>query len=185
MITYNDIYESARKEKSYEQLQFLPKNFVTEVSKYFQEKKQLLAEEKDGFSETFLKTKKQLENAMTFFKEVIVRRRKKILNLVLIAAETGISKQDFENMFNFEKELFEDLIQCLKISDGKLGEILKGDEILGVQLNEMIIFKEDVLNFAGLDAEAMGPFEKGQIANLPKEITKILIESEKAERVYE
>ena len=32
-------------------------------------------------------------------------RRKKILNLVLIAAETGISKKDFDNMLDFEKEL--------------------------------------------------------------------------------
>ena len=38
------------------------------------------------------------------FKELMLRRRKKILNLVLIAAETGISKQDFNNMLSLEKE---------------------------------------------------------------------------------
>jgi len=185
MITYNDIYEAARKERYSDQLQPIPKNFVLEVSKYFQEKKQATIKETDGFSDIALKTKKQLENAITFFKELIVRRRKKILNLVLIAAETGISKHDFENMLAFEKELFEELMKCMESSDNKLNEMLRGKKLEKVQVNEMIIFKEDVESFVGLDAESMGPFEKGQIANIPKEIVRILIDGGKVERIYE
>ena len=105
MITYNDIYEAARKERYSEQLQQIPKNFVSEFSKYLKEKKEVASKEEEDFSDTAIKTKKQLENATTLFKELIIRRRKKILNLVLIAAETGISKQDFENMLAIEKEL--------------------------------------------------------------------------------
>src|SRR3989338_1616467 len=93
MITYNDIYEAARQERYSEQLQPLSKNFVAEVSKYLKEKKQFTLKESEEFSGVIDKTKKQFENAVTFFKELIVRRRKKILNLVLIAAETGISKE--------------------------------------------------------------------------------------------
>jgi len=78
MITYNDIYEAARKERYSDQLQPIAKNFIIEVSKYLQEKKQVTVSEDDEFSEIVLKTKKQLENALTFFKELIVRRRKKI-----------------------------------------------------------------------------------------------------------
>jgi DNA replication initiation complex subunit (GINS family) len=183
MITYNDIYEAARKERYSDQLQPIPKNFVVEVSKYLQEKKQVSAEEGDDFSEVVFKNKKQLENAVTFFKELIVRRRKKILSLVLIAAETGISKQDFENMLAFEKELFEELMKCMDASDNKLNEILKGKKFEQVQSNEMILFKEDVESFVGLDAENMGPFEKGQIANIPREIAKILIDGGKVEKI--
>ncbi len=185
MITYNDIYEAARKERYSEQLQPLPKNFVSEVSSYFKEKKQATMEKTDEFSDIALKTNKQLENAITFFKELIVRRRKKILNLVLIAAETGISKQDFQNMFGFEKELFEELIKCMDSSDKKLNELLNGKKIEKLQANELIIFKENVESFVGLDAETMGPFEKGQIANIPKKIAKILIESGQVEKVHE
>ena len=185
MITYNDIYEAARKERYSNNLQPIPKNFDTEVSKYFQDKKQMDTTGENEFSDVIIKTKKQLENAVTFFKELIVRRRKKILNLVLIAAETGISKQDFENMLSFEKELFEELMKCMDSSDGKLNEMLNGKKIEKVQANEMIIFKKNVESFVGLNAESMGPFEKGQIVNIPKEITKILIEGGKAEKVYE
>ena len=65
---------------------------------------------------------------MTLFKEIMLRRRKKILNLVLIAAETGISKQDFDNMLVFEKALFEDLMKCIDTTDKKPREVV--DEIL-------------------------------------------------------
>jgi len=50
------------------------------------------SKEDDIFSEVIIKTKKQLENAVTLFKELMLRRRKKILDLILIAAETGIFK---------------------------------------------------------------------------------------------
>ena len=140
--------------------------------------------ESEEFSGVVNKTKKQLENAITFFNELIVRRRKKILNLVLIAAETGISKRDFENMFDFEKELFEELMKCMDSSDKKLNKLLD-NKLENIQNNEMVIFKEDVEGFVGLDEENMGPFEKGQIVNIPKPIAKILAEGGKVEKIDE
>lgn len=185
MITYNDIYEAAREERYSEQLRPLQKNFVAEVSKYLQEKRQTSLKEIDEFSDVVIKTRKQLENAITLFKEIIIRRRKKILDLVLIANETGISKQDFENMLAFEKELFENLMKCVDSSDLKLKEIMDEKKLENVESNELILFKESVESFLGMDAEIMGPFEKGQIANIPKEIAKILVEAGKAEKIYE
>ncbi|HLC77727.1 MAG TPA: hypothetical protein VJH92_01225 [Candidatus Nanoarchaeia archaeon] len=184
MITYNDIYEAARKERYSEQLQPLPKNFVEQVSAYLRDKRSIAQKEGSDFSDVVLKTKKQLENAITLFKELMVRRRKKILNLVLIAAETGISKQDFENMFLFERELFEEIMKCVDIADKKLDATLNGNRILEDK-NELVLFKEDVEEFVGLDGEKMGPFAKEQIANIPKEIAKILLDGDKAEIIGE
>jgi hypothetical protein len=180
MITYNDIYEAARKERYSEQLQPLSKNFIVEVSNYLKEKKDIASKEDDIFSDVIIKTKKQLENAITLFKELMLRRRKKILNLVLIAAETGISRQDFENMLTIEKELFEELMKCIDISDKKLNETLEGKE-KETQKHEMVVFNKDFDEFLDLDGNKIGPFEKGQVANIPKEITKILIEDGKAD----
>jgi len=179
MITYSDLYEAARKERYSEQLQPLQKNFITEVAEYLKEKKQLSLKEDDIFSDMIVKTKKQLENATTLFRELMIRRRKKILNLVLIAAETGISKQDFDNMLSFEKSLFEELIKNIENSDKKINELLnrkKPEELK----NELVIFKTDVEEFLDIEGEKIGPFQKGQIANIPKEIAKILIEDDKA-----
>jgi DNA replication initiation complex subunit (GINS family) len=183
MITYNDIYEAARKERYAEQLQNLPKNFVEEVSVYIKEKKEIAGKSDDDFSDVIMKTKKQLENAITLFRELILRRRKKILNLVLVASETGISKQDFENMLGFEREMFEELMKCVENSDKKLDRNLNG--VPEEKNNYMILFLEEVGELVDLDGEKVGPFQKGQIANLPKEIAKIIVEDGKAELVEE
>src|SRR3990167_7701186 len=137
MITYNDIYEAARQERYSEQIQPLSKNFVVEISKYLKEKKQFTLKESEEFSGVIDKTKK------------------KILNLVLIAAETGISKKDFENMLDFEKELFEELMKCMDFSDKKLNRVLDGNKVEQIQKNELVLFKENVGGFVGLDAENM------------------------------
>jgi DNA replication initiation complex subunit (GINS family) len=184
MITYNDIYEAEKKERYSDQLQKLPKNFVNEVAGYLKEKKEIASKQDDVFSDVIIKTKKQLENALLLFKQLILRRKKKILQLVLIASETGISKQDFENMLQFEKVLFEELMKSIDASDKKLNDLLNGKQE-EQQKNEMVVFNEYAEEFVGLDGEKMGPYEKGQIANIPREITKILVDSGKAERIEE
>lgn len=184
MITYTDIHEAAGKERYSEQLQPLPKKFVLEVSNYLKEKKQLALKDDDSFSDMITKTKKQLENANTLFKELIIRRRKKILKLVLIAAEVGISKQDFENMLDFEKVLFEDFMKCVDKSDKKLNEQLKGKSQETLK-NGLILFSKDVEELVDLEGKKIGPFEKGQMANLSKQIANILVEDGKAEFVEE
>jgi len=186
MITYNDIYESARKERYSEQLQPIPKNFIKEVADYLREKKEAAIkdngfEENGDFSDAGVKTKKQLENAVTLFRELIIRRRKKILGLVLIASETGISKQDFENMLQIEKALFEEIMKCVEESDKNLNSLVNGNGKEKIADNSMVLFLDDVEEFLNLQGEKMGPYDKGQIANLPKEIVNILAQGKKLE----
>ena len=184
MITYNDIYEAARKERYSEQLQPLPKNFIQEVAEYFREKKEISAKEDNLFSDVIIKTKKQFENAVTIFKELMLRRRKKLLNFVFIASETGISKRDFENMLPFEKELFEGMMKNIDSAERILSGMLEGEE-KEKSKNFFIVFNEDISEFMGFNGEKIGPFIKGQMANLPKEIANILISDGKALLVEE
>ena len=69
MITYNDLYETLRKERYSEQLQPLTKKFISGVSSYIVEKKKLASQGGDFFSDEVAKVKKQLENANSIFKE--------------------------------------------------------------------------------------------------------------------
>jgi len=182
MITFNDIYEASKKERHSEKLQPLSENFISDVAEYLKDKKEISLKEEDVFSDVIDKTRKQLENAITLFKELINKRRKKILNLVLIASETGVSKRDFENMFDFEKEFFENLIKLMESSKKKVSNILNGKKELDEEINLLkISFKENVGEFVDLDGKKTGPFEKGQTINIPEIIAKILIDSGKAE----
>ncbi|MFH1307694.1 MAG: hypothetical protein ABIH72_02490 [archaeon] len=181
MITYNDIYEALRKEKYSEQLQPLKKKFIKEVAEYLKEKK--LASEKSGdlFSDAVVKIKKQLENAISIFKELMTRRKKKLLNLAFIAGETGISKRDFENMLDSEKTMFDTIVKSMEESGKEIETFFSGekDETKHVLVN----FKEDVDEFLDMTGEKVGPFEKGELANLPEEIANILVDAKKAEVV--
>lgn len=175
MITYNDLYEILRKERYSEQLQLLPKNFLEDVASYFADKKEIAAKTDDVFSDAIIKTKKQFENAISIFRELIVRRRKKLLALAFIAAETGISKRDFENMLDFEKDLFDKIVQGIESSEKNVSGMMNGSKKKAS--NKMVVFKQDTSEFLGVTGEKVGPFSKGELANLPTEIAQILEEA--------
>ncbi|MBI2628854.1 hypothetical protein HYW74_02125 [Candidatus Pacearchaeota archaeon] len=195
MITYNDIYEALRKERYSEQLQPLPKKFIQEFSDYIKEKKITANQTGDYgslnlFSDEIAKVKKQLENATAIFNELMLLRKKKLLGLVFVASETGISKRDFENMLEFEKEMFDKLIESVQDAEKKLAVEINnnsydnGNSDLDKEL-KLILFLEDIDELVGLNGEALGPFKKDEIVNLPKQVADILISDKKAEVVLE
>lgn len=182
MITYNDLYESLRKERYSDDLQLLSKGFLHDVTEYLEDKKNF-SEKEDAsglFSDMALKNKKKLENSMAIFKELLLRRRKKILNLAFVASETGISKKDFENLLDFEKELFEDIVKSLEKADSNLSGEMQGGSIEESKY-KLVKFTDSVEQFLDLDGESIGPFQKGEIANLDKDIAQILVQDKKVE----
>ena len=187
MITYNDIYETLRKERYSEQLQPLQKKFVSSVSEYIEDKKKIVNQGSDLLSDEVNKVKKQLENAASIFKELMILRKKKLLGLVFVASETGISKRDFENMLDFEKELFDNIIISVEHADKTLSSQFNYINIapeLEVE-KKLVLFIEPIEEFVGLNGETFGPFEKDEIVNLPKQIADILVEDKKAEVVVD
>ena len=186
MIAYNELYDALRKERYSEQLQFIPKNFVKEVAIYLKDKKEIANKDNDDFSDTILKTKKQFENSIAIFKELMLRRKKKILELAFVAAETGISKRDFENMLAIEKESFDEIMRALEKGDKKIASVLKGTGEEDNEIrNKMIVFLKDTGEFLDLEGKKLGPFKKGDVANLAQEIANILIVDKKAELIGE
>jgi len=183
MITYNDLYDALRKERYSEQLQPLQKDFVKEVSAYLKDRENLIGKNSDLFSDEAQKNKKQLENAIAIFKELILRRKKKLLELAFISAETGISKRDFENMLHFEKESFEKIMKAINEGDKKVEKMLSGIDEESLEKNKLIIFKNDTEEFLDLEGNKLGPFKKGDIVNLAQEIANILIVDNKADAV--
>ena len=73
-------------------------------------------------------------------------------------------------------------MKSIDYTDKKVQEILNGKKQLEGK-NELIIFRTDVEEFMDLEGGKLGPFEKGQIANISKDIAKILIDDGKADIV--
>ncbi len=186
MITYEELYEYLRKEKFGERLQNLPKNFIEEYVDYVETKrKQFALMEGDMFADDLLREKKQYENAMTLFRDLILRRKKKILELVFVAAETGIMKKDFADMLTYEKELFEKLVAALETGDKSLQEQLRGDTGAPTATTALIMLEEDVTEFVDMQGNAIGPFTKGAVANIDRSVADILVADGKARHVDE
>ena len=185
MITYNDIYEILRKEKYSENLQPLPKGFVSEVSFFLNERKDESMRETDLFTDSSIKSKKQFENSIAIFKELILRRKKKLLNLVFVAAETGIMKRDYENMIDFEKIVFDKLIKAFDEGDKDLSKLMSGRKESDIDKNKMILFSQNVEQFVDMSGNIIGPFNSGQVANLDSNVSAILVSGGKARFVDE
>jgi DNA replication initiation complex subunit (GINS family) len=185
MITYNDLYEALRKERYSEELQKLGKSFLKDVSQYFEDKKTASQKEDDFFSDMAVKNKKKLENAVSIFKEILLRRRRKVLNLAFVASETGISKKDFENLLGFEKELFEEVVKSLERADKNLNESMSATTEKVESKYKLVRFLEDVEEFLGMDGQEIGPFKKREVANLEKELVDILIQDGRAQVLEE
>lgn len=184
MKTFSDIYEAMRKEKYSEQLQSLPKRFLLEVSEYFKEKKEFLDKETDMFSDMVLKNKKKFENAVSSFRDLIRIRKKKILSLGFVASEVGISKKDFENLLSFEKDLFEEIVRSLERAEKNMNAEMNGGSEEGVR-HKLVRFLEEVPEFLNFDGSEIGPFGKGEVANLEKEIVEILEKDKRVEILEE
>ena len=96
---------------------------------------------------------------MAIFKELVLRRKKKLLNLVFVAAETGIMKRDYENMLQFEKEIFDRLIKAFE----------EGDRFMAFPVKEGVLFKkikmpEVKVEFEKLSKEIEEQFKKNKIS---------------------
>ncbi len=181
MLSFSDIYEAMRKEKYSENLQVLPKRFLVEVSEYFREKKKILNKDDDLFSDVAIKNKKKLDNAVSSFRDLLRIRKKKILNLAFVASQVGISKKDFENLLGFEKDLFEELVKSLERAEKhQVGEMNGGGKELECR-HRLVRFLQDVGEFLNAEGETVGPFSKGEIANLECDIVGILESDKKVE----
>jgi hypothetical protein len=141
-----------------------------------------LEKEEDQFGEIAIKNKKKLENALTSFKDLIRIRKKKILNLAFVAAEVGISKKDFENMFGYEKDLFETVTKALEAAEKDRAVEMSGDVKTDFK-HRLVRFLEEVPAFLNSEGEEIGPFAKGEIHNLDADVVSILEQDKRVEVV--
>lgn len=167
-ISYEIIRKIEREEMRDPKLTKLPENFYDKVMEYIESKKE--AQRKGR------KIVTELRNVERLIKTIFLKRERKIVNAALKFFDGNIVP---ENMSEEEKEFFENILEILKERRKKvLKKILEGER----ERVELIIFKEDVPEFVGIDEKVYGPFKKGDIAKLPEEIAKLLLEQKIVEK---
>ena len=93
-------------------------------------------------------------------------------------------KRDYENMLDFEKKVFDNLVKAVEDGDKELGRILNGKKDEELQ-NKMIIFNEEVGQFVDMQGKLIGPFSKGELVNLEAAVCDALVSGGKATFVDE
>jgi len=196
IITYETLYELLRKEKSSVELQELPQSFFKDIINYIKEKEAILKNQEKGtiFVSEIDKTKKQIENIKKLLRELYERREKKIIDQALLSSRTEIKNREI-NLLHEEEQLYKELTNILteyrnnillRVLSKKQPDLKKEPKEIKTEDNnklKLIRFLTEIPKFIGTDLNIYGPFEREDLANLPKDIAKTLIEKKRAEEI--
>ncbi len=197
IITYETIYETLRKERSYAELQKLDPDFFKNVVRYMQEKESILALQKSKsspFSPELGKIQAQIENIKRLIRELYEKRENKILQLAILSSRTEASNVNLSSMLNEESIFYSQLLSVLdKCRKGILHNVLNKQppfidsspkelkSLPSQQDNTKLVrFTHPTPKFVGEDLNIYGPFESEDIANLPEKVAELLIEKKRA-----
>ncbi len=167
-----------REERSSNKLHPLTDEFINRYNQYIKDKERVLKKSDDNPIAKKVKerTRRELENAKTSFKNIFEVRAKKIFQQAIIDLRMGASN-DYEGMINKEKEYYNNIRKLLQeyFTNITRGNLKKQDNPTPIQdKNVLIRFTQEVPEFAWKEG-TLGPFKKEDIANLPPEIAKLLI----------
>ncbi|MGC8993243.1 MAG: hypothetical protein ACP5H3_00560 [Candidatus Aenigmatarchaeota archaeon] len=163
VISFEYLKKILNEEKKNSNLTKISDDFYTAVKQYLESKKMLARERRDEI---------EVRNMERVIENIFNLRERKIVNFAIIAARIGSYPQ---NLTKDEKEFFEKIVNIIK-ERRKILESLKEEEIKKKEVEILVVFKQDFPSFVGIDGNVYGPFKKGDIAKLPEENRKILIE---------
>ncbi len=197
VMTYEALYEMLRQEKFRPEVQGLDVRFYAQVVKYFTEKKAILSSQENKqsifASASIVKTRKQIENLQKILKDLYERRENKVLQLALLSSRTQSPMADVDALLKEEKELYTQLVALFDAYRlGILGKLLSCEmpsvAVEGLTKSSsgevsLVRFVHPVPAFQGLDLSVYGPFEKEEVASLPVELVKVLVDRGRVEKV--
>ena len=154
VVTYETLFELLRLEKSREELQKLEDSFFDDVRSYLMDKRNAF-ESQESQSILFAadekeKTRLELENIKKILKDLYDRREKKIVNIALNKARTGVTVVNTANMLPSEKLLFDSInTTLLEFRKNILFRLACGEVPEIDSLPETIISKLNCGSFSG------------------------------------
>ncbi|MAF34410.1 hypothetical protein CMO91_01050 [Candidatus Woesearchaeota archaeon] len=190
VVTFETLFDLARKEKDTLELQKIDPSFFQEASTYLADKQRMLTNantKKSLFSEQESEQlTTQVANIKKMLRDLYDRRQKKVLEMALSKAKTD-AVISLQAMLPPEKGLYEEFLKMLKQDrEVVLNKLLTGtpspakEEHPEPEEGVLLKFVEHVDSFVGKELEEYGPYEADQTAKLPEEVAKVLITSGKA-----
>jgi len=204
-ISFEDIHELLRSEKYSSDLQPLAEEQLAQISRYLENKKQLLQKQKESAlfeNNPQDKLRDELDNANRALRDFYDKREKKIITRAIFTARSGSQLRDTTNMLKSEEQLYDHLVEILKKSWGdfffhlnskpqeraeiehekplnNVSEVTSITEQATANLMHLR-FTDAIPELLDSDLKKWGPFAKDQIAVLPAELADLLVKQAKA-----
>jgi len=181
---YDQLYEAWKKEKLTEQLQTLPPNFYSELSKYAKR----LKEDQRMLDEKSLKAKllrSEIERARKLLSQLVDLRFNKI-------AQTTIKKDSIppNSLSREEEQAYKNSIEIVKLRETLIKNLFEGKEAEAAlkpkedKLERILVrFTREMPAIVGTDMKSYGPFKAEDIATLPLQNAEALLRQGVAIRI--
>ncbi len=195
MLTFEMLREIQLKERQSKELVPLPENFWKEVAEYMKEKlarwEELRKNPSKFADKVLIEFERELKSAALVVQDIYRMREQKIISLAHISVISE-EEPDDTSLTPEERALLKELIDALSKSRKEiLLAILSGEKAEEEAEEEkeeeakpnMLKIKilERVPAFLGTDLQLYGPYEPGEVVELPVKYAKLLIEKGKAE----
>jgi len=165
VISFEYLRKILNEERKSQNLAKIPDDFYESVRLYIEGKKKLAKERKDEI---------ELRNIERIVENIFNLRERKIINFAIMAARAGVQTS---NLTSEEKLFFQKILEVIKGRRNILENIklaLEGES--KKEFEVLVVFKQDFPAFVGIDGQTYGPFKKGDIAKLPEENRKMLVD---------
>ncbi|MDD4251051.1 MAG: hypothetical protein PHX27_02560 [Candidatus ainarchaeum sp.] len=167
-IDFDELRRIYRLEKNTSKLVLVEDDFIDSLEAFIEEEKKNYLDSLKDFSSN---NSRSFTNLKRLVEEIFLLREKKIMNKALISSHT--KEIDFDNMAVQEKDFFKKLVNLLE-SHSSSYEKLFGNKTTKSELVRLEIIK-DVPTFVGTDMKEYGPFQKGEIVELPTKVSKLFL----------
>ena len=167
MITYETLRRIEQQERVSQKLSQLPDRFLQEALDYLKKKEEMSKEKGDKW---------EIQTAKQRFQNIMDLRERKIVNFALSFVRSDALPED---MIPEEKELLESIAKSLKDYHGRIVKIMTGEK---TDFKTVAVLQQ-LPRFVGIDMHCYGPYQQGDIATIPTENARLLVEKGAAELV--
>lgn len=173
-MDYNELYDVWRNEREKTELQFLPRDFYARLSSYT---KKIIEESRmlDKKSSRFNLIQHEFENVKRLIRELVELRYVKVVRMIMTGK--ALSK---DTLTEEEQKLKEAVQTAYNKYQTLLKNITRGHlpRIGGREKpkNMVVRFLQEIPAIIGSDMKTYGPFQTEDVASLPIENARILIE---------
>ncbi|HOD89554.1 MAG TPA: hypothetical protein PKK56_00495 [archaeon] len=172
-VDYDELRKIYRQESKSPQLTKINPSFYKALKKFVAEERNKYLNSVDSLSPLTLK---KLENLKQMVEKIRDLRLKKCMNLCLMYSRTNDIKDD--NLIDVEIDFVKDILKLIdkqiEYTNALLG-VSKKDIKKDGELNFIKVkFIEKIPAFIGADMKEYGPFDVGDIGELPEDVFSIL-----------